>query len=148
MASTSYFSQERRNVATIFSRQHLRAETVDTGFDESNSRLPQRVQFILSDSETVIEADTDREISIGRHARPEDPEVTVDLQKYDAHALGVSRFHAIIKASRGALTLRDLDSVNGTLINGQAAIPLQRYILNDGDEITVGELKMSLRFIY
>lgn len=145
---SNYFKRDRRQVATIHSRQSLKADWADSSVDDDDSNpLPSRVQFLLPSGEIVADAPTNREISIGRHSRPEDPEVTVDLQSYKGHALGVSRFHALIRTSNGRLVLRDLDSVNGTMINGQVAVPLQKYALVDGDEITFGELTLTLKFI-
>lgn len=47
----------------------------------------------------------------------------------------VSRKHARIYESRGALWLRDLGSRNGTMLNGRA---VQHHRLREGDRITIG----------
>jgi pSer/pThr/pTyr-binding forkhead associated (FHA) protein len=48
----------------------------------------------------------------------------------------VSRLHARIDFSDGVLSVRDLDSRNGTLVNAR---PIDGYVaLADGDEIDVG----------
>lgn len=48
----------------------------------------------------------------------------------------VSRLHARIDFSDGVLSVRDLDSRNGTLVNAR---PIEGYVaLSDGDEIDVG----------
>jgi len=48
----------------------------------------------------------------------------------------VSRRHAEIRRRRDAVVVVDLDSTNGTLVNGS---PVQESPLVDGDEVTVGE---------
>jgi len=48
----------------------------------------------------------------------------------------VSRLHARIDLTDGVLSVRDLDSRNGTLVNAR---PIERPVaLHDGDEIDVG----------
>ncbi|NJR68038.1 MAG: FHA domain-containing protein [Synechococcales cyanobacterium CRU_2_2] len=47
-----------------------------------------------------------------------------------------------------ALSLRDLGSSNGTLLNGQGLTPLQDYPLQSGDSLTLGHwtrLTLTLR---
>ncbi len=47
----------------------------------------------------------------------------------------VSRFHAKIQADGGHVILTDLDSTNGTRVNGH---PVQMRILQFGDQLTIG----------
>lgn len=47
----------------------------------------------------------------------------------------VSRFHAKIQEDGGRLILTDLDSTNGTRVNGH---PVQMRVLQTGDQVTVG----------
>jgi pSer/pThr/pTyr-binding forkhead associated (FHA) protein len=52
----------------------------------------------------------------------------------------VSRLHARIDLSDGVLSVRDLDSRNGTLVNAR---PIERPVaLQDGDEIDVGTTRI------
>ncbi|HXE72617.1 MAG TPA: FHA domain-containing protein, partial [Candidatus Nitrosotenuis sp.] len=51
----------------------------------------------------------------------------------------VSRRHAeVLRLAEGFL-LRDLNSRNGTYVNGQR---IQEYLLQDGDTVTVGDINM------
>ena len=59
------------------------------------------------------------------------PECAVALQDPN-----VSRRHAEIVRRRDAVVLVDLDSTNGTLVNGS---PVKESPLVDGDELTIGE---------
>lgn len=52
---------------------------------------------------------------------------------------GVSRGHAQIALRDGAYYLTDLGSTNGTQINGAGLVPRADVLLNDGDEILIGE---------
>lgn len=47
----------------------------------------------------------------------------------------VSRFHAKIQEDSGKIVLTDLDSTNGTRVNG---LPVQMRVLQLGDHVTVG----------
>src|SRR5262245_27904636 len=47
----------------------------------------------------------------------------------------VSRFHAKIQEDGGRVILTDLDSTNGTRVNGQ---PVQMRVLQPGDQMTIG----------
>ena len=60
-------------------------------------------------------------------------------------ALGVSREHARIRHQEGGYTLEDLDSRNGTQVNGYRLTPHQPYALRPGDYVTLGEL---ILFVY
>jgi pSer/pThr/pTyr-binding forkhead associated (FHA) protein len=55
--------------------------------------------------------------------------------------LAVSRLHAVIEKDKGVYYIRDCDSLNGTLLNGQR---VGRARLNSGDEIVIG--KHTIRF--
>ena len=60
--------------------------------------------------------------------------------------VAVSRRHAEIRRSAGRLSLVDVGSTNGTVINGRPAPRQQEVALADGDEIRVGEnCKLTVR---
>lgn len=70
----------------------------------------------------------------------------VDLTPYGAVDRGVSRSHASIRRNEDALTLVDLESVNGTYLNGQRVLPSQPRIIRDGDEVRFGKLVTRVYF--
>ncbi len=59
---------------------------------------------------------------------------------------GVSRLHAIIRRDDRGIFLIDLDSINGTMINGRRLPPHQPYPLHTGDEVRLGRLVMHITF--
>jgi transcriptional regulator with GAF, ATPase, and Fis domain len=69
---------------------------------------------------------TDAEIRIGR-----DPSNSLSIGD-----LSLSRRHCILAREGDGYTLRDLDSRNGTFVNGRVVLETQ---LNHGDQISVGE---------
>ncbi len=72
----------------------------------------------------------------------------VDLTNFGAQQAGVSRRHARLAADEaGTLTLIDLDSANGTWLNGQRLPANLPGALQDGDEIRLGLLKFIITFV-
>lgn len=122
------------------------------GADATN-RVPSTTTKYLSDGWRVgvkigaemVYLPDQAQIVIGRAPEP-DSEVALDLSKFGALPLGVSRHHARISVIEGLLYLRDLQSTNGTRINGFQVTPNQDYRLRDGDEIELGRLRMVLKY--
>jgi len=55
----------------------------------------------------------------------------------------VSRVHCRLTASKDdGLVVEDLDSTNGTLVNGE---PVERALLKNGDRLTVGRLELVVQ---
>ena len=98
--------------------------------------------FTVWDNSTLIQVPLKDEIVIGRSA-PDEP-IDIDLNPFNAHLLGVSRKHAIIKPLPTACVLIDLDSTNGTFINGNNLIPRQPYLLKSGDEIQIAGVYLQV----
>lgn len=68
----------------------------------------------------------------------------VDLMKYSARERGVSRRHAALIAFDSKLQVLDLDSSNGTFVNGVRALPEEPLPLADGDTLMLGELEIVI----
>jgi pSer/pThr/pTyr-binding forkhead associated (FHA) protein len=58
---------------------------------------------------------------------------TSDIVVRDPH---ISEQHASIRFDDGTFTVTDLDSTNGTRVNGD---PIQKHALEDGDRVQLGE---------
>ena len=76
-----------------------------------------------------------------------DDDVSVDLTRFGAANFGVSRRHASVLIEAGDVFLVDLNSTNGTRLNGKAARPGQPYRLRDGDEIEFAHLRCTIRLL-
>lgn len=80
-----------------------------------------------------------------RDAKGQKPDV--DLSLWSGFHSGVSRRHAeVVIGDDGHLYLHDLDSTNGTYLNGMKLDPDQYLPINHGDEIRLGSLVMHLYF--
>src|SRR5688572_17464924 len=141
----SEYEKKQDDVVTIFGRKQI-LPPLDNNRPNTDD-VPATVIFELPDGKE-IEVNAKQEIIIGRKSREEDPDVTIDLEAYDGHKMGVSRHHALIKYLKNSLILVDLDSINGTFVNNRRALPTKRYALMDGDEITVGRFTMKIYFKY
>lgn len=141
----SKYLDDNNNVVTIFNRKKLRPAIDDSTARPNEGIIPHKIFFVMPDGTEAAIA-TDKEIVVGRQARPDDPPVTLDLEDFDGHELGVSRQHCMMKVFNDKLILVDLDSINGTFVNGKRAKPLKRYQLVDGDTISIGRLSLELRF--
>lgn len=69
-----------------------------------------------------------------------------DLTPYGAFEKGVSRMHAALVRQEDAVTILDLGSSNGTAVNGKRLPANQPRVLQDGDEISFGELAARVYF--
>ena len=87
--------------------------------------------MIVSGPEAGGRLDLDKEfISAGRHEQS-------DLLLDD---VSVSRHHALFtRTASGRLTLRDLNSLNGTYVNGKR---VEETTLHSGDEVQIGKYKL------
>jgi CheY-like chemotaxis protein/pSer/pThr/pTyr-binding forkhead associated (FHA) protein len=67
----------------------------------------------------------------------------IDFQVCSAFEKGVSRMHAEIKRWKKGFVIEDLGSTNGTFVNGQRVMPHEFQSLNNGDEVSLGRLRMT-----
>ncbi|MBI5957744.1 MAG: FHA domain-containing protein [Chloroflexi bacterium] len=67
----------------------------------------------------------------------------IDLQPYDAFEKGVSRVHAKLRHDGQKFLFEDLESSNGTFVNGMRLSPNDPHILINGDEIRLGRLRLA-----
>lgn len=71
----------------------------------------------------------------------------LDLATYGAQSLGVSRRHAILLPTAEGLCMMDLDSTNGTWLNGVYLQPGQKYRVRAGDRVEFGRLRLVVRVV-
>lgn len=88
-----------------------------------------RLQILLPDAPAIDRELTDEPITMGR--------VADNLLQIEEGS--ISSHHAeIIPQENGGHLLRDLDSTNGTYVNGEQ---IQEALLNDGDSIRLGKVE-------
>lgn len=130
-------------LGAISTKQLDRIDTRELAAD-GNPVTSHPIVLYVTHHDQPIAVERRADVTLGRNEA--DVEVNVNLDPYDGKDKGVSRRHAILNAAINPPTLVDLDSYNGTFINGVKLIPQQPYPLNSGDEIRLGRL--ALRFYY
>ncbi|HYO89977.1 MAG TPA: FHA domain-containing protein [Candidatus Limnocylindrales bacterium] len=72
----------------------------------------------------------------------------LDLSPLGAADLGVSRVHAALafNPERGTLTVSDMNSMNGTFLNGLRLQPQEVHELRPGDHLRLGRLSMRVTY--
>ena len=70
----------------------------------------------------------------------------VDLSPYGALELGISRFHVELQVDDNQLFAVDLNSTNGSYLNGDPLVPKKRALIRNGDELLLGRLAIQVLF--
>lgn len=97
--------------------------------------------FYFAGSTTQIAVATGEEFVLGRKTEG-DTEAMVDLTHPEGFAMGVSRRHAKIRSAPNGYMITDLNSSNGTWLDGKILPPSQPVELPSGGTIQLGRLKL------
>ncbi len=109
---------------------------------------PWRLLFhVSSETRTTIGLQVSAQMLVGRSDAGGDTAPDLDLTPLDGRRSGVSRRHALITCENETLFLTDLNSTNGTRINGFQLTPGRGYRLRDGDELEFGRIRGVVRFV-
>jgi len=137
-----------QKVDTLVYPNQIRGLNVDISNTIPKKLLEER-DFILyyAESEEALDLPVQNEFSIGRLVEGQVIAPDVDLNKYEAYHLGVSRLHATIRIDpqQNKVFVIDQGSANGTFVNGYEIPANSEVPLNHGDVLTLG--KFSLKVI-
>lgn|GEM_PF-705247 len=115
-------------------------------YDEFTARLkPETMLLMIAGKGQPIYLKKNKMTVLGREVSNETTP-RVDLSPYDGLLLGVSRQHASIEFSKGSQTIRDLESTNGTWLNGVKLVPHRQYKLESGDLVRMGQMGVYVFF--
>jgi hypothetical protein len=112
-----------------------------------DSIIPRAIRFRIVDTPDVIETPLQGFVVLGRKDQPGFGQADVDFTRFNAQESGVSRRHAVISVQDQRVLIKDLNSMNGTFLNGYALQPLHSYRLRNGDELRLGKLIMQVGFV-
>jgi hypothetical protein len=101
--------------------------------------------FLLNRSQPVAIC-MEAEFVLGR-AGEFTTEYTIDLTSFDGFVLGVSRRHALIRAVGEKYVLVDLNSSNGTWLDGQRLVPTKPYDLPKKGVIQLGRMSLVAAYV-
>lgn len=111
-------------------------------------KIPHMLEFYVLGTDAVVDTLAREQLFVGRRDRhTSDMQADIDLTPYGAQELGVSRTHAAVTVRSAGVSIIDLNSTNGTYLNGFALRPHQPYKLRHGDEITLGKLTLQVGFV-
>lgn len=137
-----------QKVNTLIYPNQIKGMNVDISNTIPKKLLDER-DFILyyPEREEALDLPLQNEFSIGRHAEGQVIAPDVDLNKYEAFNMGVSRLHVTIRIDpkKNKVFLIDLGSANGTFVNGYEIPANSEVPLDHGDILTLG--KFSLKVI-
>lgn len=120
--------------------------SVKSGWGTATFQPANQVIVHISDSADPVTIHPAEEFLIGRHDPATGSTPDLDLTPYGALDKGVSRIHAALRRGNEVLSIVDLDSANGTYLNGQRLAAHQPRLLRDGDEIRLGKLVLHIYF--
>jgi hypothetical protein len=84
-------------------------------------------------------------LTLGRIITPPGTAV-MDLNHFNAYRHGVSSWHCRLERRDTRLYVTDLNSTNGTYLNGERIPAYEPQIVNDGSELILGTLRIILFF--
>ncbi|MCU0482060.1 MAG: FHA domain-containing protein [Anaerolineae bacterium] len=109
--------------------------------------IPKRLRVIMPDKSELVFDSLSPHLTVGRSSTVNTRRIDIDMEIYDKGYFGVSRFHAmIIPDNQHGLVIKDMQSTNGTYINGKKLRANENYPLADGDFVKFGNLKVQLFF--
>ena len=83
-------------------------------------------------------------IILGRYHDSNKIQPTLDLNKFGGGIYGTSRMHAALRREFGEWLIEDLDSSNGTWVNGVRLAPFAPFILQRNNQIMLANLEFGL----
>lgn len=114
-------------------------------------RLPAPWRLLVQigeSNQTTVGLEVKGEVILGRADPMANQRPDLDLTPYGGQETGVSRRHIAISRDdeKRVLFVEDLNSTNGTRLNGFWLDAGRRYRLRDGDRLELGDLTITLRF--
>ena len=109
-------------------------------------RLPDSIVFHIREGNVRVQASPRVSLILGR--KNSTLPVDIDLMPYKAVDLGISRQHIKIEPRGTHLVVKDLHSVNGSLLNRFQMRAGHFYDLSDGDELKLGRMHVTVRFLF
>jgi hypothetical protein len=101
-------------------------------------------ELLVTQSGRHIILPTAAAVYLGRRDERRSIYPDVDLTQDEGALYGVSRQHACIYQGEDGAFVEDINSTNGTFVNGQRLAPMQMHPLHDDDLLTLGQLEMRV----
>ena len=121
---------------------------LSSGADEEEKQVPGYPVICLDigPGKREIRVQLDRPVHIGRLDATNNVFPEIDLSNESDQTSAVSRRHARLFMRDNIVMVEDLDSLNGTFINGERLPPFLPVNIADGDRIRLGALQIDVVF--
>mgnify|MGYP001186192932 CR=1 FL=1 len=145
-AKERYQTMDEFSRALIEARRKLRMEDYNRSFEPTGvmntSQLHQTKAFLkLTSTGHQIPANRQSELIVGRAHKKVKPDI--DLEPHGGTQAGVSRRHSRFICQNDQWFVEDLDSTNGTFVNGSKIPPHQRTKIHKGDILRFGQIELE-----
>lgn len=122
-----------------FQRLHERQEQQPRPADVPSS--PRTVLIVFDNNPNSLQFELDDDAILGRHSEGSAQQPDIDLAPYGGFPAGVSRLHVRIRRTEDhQLVLEDLNSRNGTFVDGQQLAPGEECLVGNGQSVRFGGL--------
>ncbi|MEO1441657.1 MAG: FHA domain-containing protein [Chloroflexota bacterium] len=119
-----------------------------TTASHDTDRLPGSIYLESIESNLSIRMDYEMgQFSIGRHDPVSNLTPDLDLTMFNAQKHGISRLHATLRCTTEKVFLQDLNSVNGTRLDGKTLIPGTSRQLEERHIVQFGTLALRIIII-
>lgn len=117
--------------------------------DEDQEEGPGTVQInvLVLNTGREVSLSANRELLVGRLDAAHGIFPELDMTADSGLEQGVSRRHARIYTRDSVCFVEDLDSTNGTFLNGERITPYLPYAFHDGDTVTFGTLRLEFHIL-
>ncbi|NOK63533.1 MAG: FHA domain-containing protein [Chloroflexi bacterium AL-W] len=109
-----------------------------------NGMLQPPFSLIVMNSGRCLQLTVEEDLLIGRKDEARGILPDIDLGRDGGYDAGVSRRHAILSYKDNGYYVEDLNSANGTFINGRQLAPQMPIMLSNGDELRCATLLMRV----
>jgi len=94
-----------------------------------------------------LRAQFEKQLVIGRYDKASNVVPDIDLMPFGAEIYGISRQHAALMAEAAQLMVVDLNSGNGTFVNGTKLVPHKPVPLHSSDRLQLANLPVEVRVL-
>lgn len=146
----NYLLEDEIRETDLDMKARLQATPADrAGFSPvyQESLKPVAIRLTIGPQKRQVEVPLNRVIHLGRISPAANIFPEVDLSDNVHAERTVSRRHARILKQGNKVLVEDLDSINGTFINGKKLDPYLPEPLNDGDLLQLGRLRIEVEII-
>jgi pSer/pThr/pTyr-binding forkhead associated (FHA) protein len=109
---------------------------------ERIANLPRHISIIVGETDEYVEVLLNHPIIIGRD--DDTTSVDLDLTHKGGYRLGLSRQHLRLAPAGVCVVAADLNSRNGSKLNGEIMQPMQDYPIHTGDTLQLSGLNLHV----